>query len=92
MNLLKLFKTKALTQVVYDDKGLPVDVRGLKCRGKPFTDSAEYYIQDDLDKRWHYLGNGVYWSIKGSVRTDTDNPYWEDKFLRQCEAWQNISL
>lgn len=92
MNLLKLFKTKVLKQVRYDGKGYPVDVRGLKCLGKPFTDSAEYYIQDDYDSNWHYLGNGIYWSTQGAIQTDTDNPYWKGNFLRQCEAWQSFSL
>lgn len=92
MNLLKLFKTKALKQVTHDDKGYPIDIRGLKCRGKPFTDSSEYYIQEDLHKRWHYLGNGVYCKLSGSTKVDTDNPYWKDKFSRQCAAWQNFSL
>lgn len=77
MNLLKLFKTKVTKQVIYDDKGHPVDIRGLKCRGEPFKYSAEYYIQDDYDSDWHYLGNGVYfeWKRAGRIKVDADNPY-----------------
>jgi len=82
--LLLWFKTQVLKKVVYGEDGLPIDVRGLKVKGKPFTESSEYYIQDDYDSRWNYIGNGVYWKISGSMQTDMDNPYWKDKFLKQC--------
>lgn len=84
-----LWNTKILGRVSYDWKGVPVDCKGLRYKGKdPFGEDSEYYITSKY-VGWDYLGCGVY--IKPScLIVDTENPFWRRKFNEQCRKFSDL--
>ncbi len=77
--LMFLWKTRILKEVVYDEKGLPIDCKGLQIKGKgvPFEEGTLYKVSSEWSD-YDYLGKGKYWSKTGlSLRVDKLNPFYK---------------
>jgi len=88
-SLMFLWKTRVLKEVVYDERGLPLDCKGLqiKGRGLPFEEGTLYKISSEWSD-YDYLGKGKYLSKSGlSLRVDKLNPFYKDQMMKSMKVF-----
>ncbi len=84
------WKTQILREVVFDERGDPIDCKGLQIkggRGEPFEEGTLYCISSEW-REYDYLGRGKYMSKRGfALRTDNENPYYKIDVKTAMEAF-----